>query len=92
MQGRYCKKILRLPPSTVNGAAMYELGTESRRQQLVFRISKFWCRMLQVEQKLLKCCYYWQIVNLKWENWVGSLREELYETGLEYFWGKWTGM
>jgi len=27
-----------------------------------------------VEQELLKCCYDWQIVNLKWENWVASLR------------------
>jgi hypothetical protein len=58
------------------------------RWQIVCRISKLWCRILQVEQKLSKC-YDWQIVNLKWENWVASLREELYETGLEYFWEKW---
>jgi hypothetical protein len=39
-----------------------------------------------VEQELLKCYYGWQLVNLKWENWVASLREELYGTWLEYFW------
>jgi hypothetical protein len=72
MQGRYCKKMLRLPPSTVNGTAKYELGMESRRWQIVCRISELWCRILQVEQKLSKC-YVWQIVNLKWENWVASL-------------------
>ena len=76
--------MLRLPPSTVNGTAKYELGTESRRQEIFCRISKLWCRIIQVGQELLKC-YDWQLVNLKCENWVASLREELYETGLEYF-------
>jgi hypothetical protein len=77
--------MLRLPPSTVSGTAKYEHGTESRRQEIFCGISKFWCRILQMEQELLKCYYDWQIVTLKWENWVASLREELYETGLEYF-------
>jgi hypothetical protein len=26
IQGRFCKKVLRLPPSTINAAAEYELG------------------------------------------------------------------
>jgi hypothetical protein len=74
--------MLRLPTSTVNGM-VESLGTECRRQEIFCRISKFWCRILQVEQELLKC--YWQIGSLKLENWVASLREEVYSTGLEYF-------
>jgi len=81
--------MLRLPLSTVKGTTKYELGTESSRQEIFCRISKFWCRILQVEQELLKCYNDWQIVNQKWENWVASLREELYEMGLEYFVSKW---
>jgi hypothetical protein len=38
-----------------------------------------------VEQELLKYYNDWQIVNQKWENWVASLREELYEMELGYF-------
>jgi hypothetical protein len=31
MQGRFCKKVLRLPPSTVKGAAEHKLGKKRKK-------------------------------------------------------------
>ena len=77
MQGRFCKKFLRLPPRTVNVAVKYELRRECRRGRMFSGIAKFWCRILQMEQaELLKCCYDWQIVNMKRESWTASLKRE----------------
>jgi hypothetical protein len=69
MQGRFCKKVLRIPPITVNGTAEHGLGKDSRRGKIFCRASKLWCRILQKEQEeLLKCCYDWKIGNLKWQS------------------------
>jgi hypothetical protein len=48
------------------------------------RIAEFWYGILQMKQELSKCCYDWQIGNLKWKSWAASLREELYKTGQLY--------
>lgn len=40
------------------------------------------------QEELLKCCYDWQIGNLKWKNWAGSLRGKLYKMGQVYIWHK----
>jgi hypothetical protein len=64
--GRFCKRVLRLPPITVNGAAELGLGKDSRKGKMFCRTAQFWCRILQMEQeKLLKYFNDWQIGNLK---------------------------
>jgi hypothetical protein len=78
MQGRFCKKVLRLPPRTVNVAAEYEFRRERRRGRVFSGIAKFWCRILQMEQaEMLKWCYDWQIVNVKWDSWTANLKREV---------------
>ena len=82
-----CKRVLGLPPSTVNGAAEYRLGGDSKTEKTICKIAKFWYRILQMEQEeLWKCCWNWQRGNLKQRSWAASLREELYKTGLGYAW------
>jgi uncharacterized protein YbaR (Trm112 family) len=53
-RGRFCKKVLRLPPITVNGAVEYGLGRDSARGKLFCRIAKFWYTILQMKQELLE--------------------------------------
>jgi len=77
MQGRFCKKVLRLPPRTVKVAAEYELFGECRRGRMFSGTVKFWFKILQMEQaELLKCCYDWQIINVKRGSWTASLKRE----------------
>ena len=82
-----CKRVLGLPLSTVNGAAEYRLGRDSRTEKTICRIAKFWYGILQMEEEeMLKCCWNWQRGILKQRSWAASLREELYKTGLGYVW------
>jgi hypothetical protein len=43
---RYCKRVLRLAPSTVNGAAGHGLAKDSRREKMFCTTAQFWCRIL----------------------------------------------
>jgi hypothetical protein len=53
----------------------------------LYRIAKFWYRILQMEEEeLLKCCCDWHIGNLKQGRYAASLREELYKIGMGYIW------
>jgi hypothetical protein len=71
-----CKKVLELSPSTVNGAAEYRLGRETRSKKTICRIAKLWDRILHMEQEgMLECCWKWQKGNLKQKSWEASLRE-----------------
>jgi hypothetical protein len=61
--------VLPLSPSTVNGAAEYGLGKDSRKGKMFCRTAQFWCRTLQMEQeKLLIYSNDWQIGNIKWQS------------------------
>ena len=67
--GRFCKKMLTLPQSTVNDTAERGLGKGSRRGKFFCRTSQFWCRILQMEQeKFLKYCNGCQVGNIKWQS------------------------
>jgi hypothetical protein len=51
---------------TINAAAKWKLGRQSRKAKMHCSIVKFWYKMLFMgKDKLLKCCYEWHSGNTK---------------------------
>jgi hypothetical protein len=58
IQGRFCKKILRIPRFAANGVAELELGRDSRRGKVLCVAVKYWLRILQMDRgELVRGCY-----------------------------------
>jgi hypothetical protein len=49
VEGRFCKKVLRIPRSAANRAAESELGREGRRGKILTYVAKYWVRVKQSE-------------------------------------------
>jgi len=56
---RFCKKLMGIP--NCEGLAKMELGRESRRENCVGRIVRYWYQIMCCDVKdLVKQCYEWQ--------------------------------
>jgi hypothetical protein len=58
VQGRFCKKVLKVPRNGVNGAAESELGRDSRRGKILSAATKYKVRVNQgAEEEPVRQCY-----------------------------------
>jgi hypothetical protein len=64
-----------------------KLGIESAKGKMLGRTVKYWNRTSLMERdKLLKCCYEWQIGNPQCDSSARNLRGKLYKIRLGYMW------
>jgi hypothetical protein len=85
MQGRLCKKVLGLPPTTVQGAAEYAIGSESTRRKMFCTAEKW--KILTYGTRTTVWMLLW-LADRKSEIEcsAASLGEELYKIGMGYIW------
>ena len=69
IQGRFCDEFLRSPTSTANGAPEWKCGREGRRGKDALYCSKIPVQdFVNGKDELRKCCYEWQVGNLRCES------------------------
>jgi hypothetical protein len=75
---RFCKKLIQVSRSAVNGAAELEFGRNDRRGEVLCAWVEYWIRIMHLDtQDLVRECYEWQIHNLNVESWARKLKAEL---------------
>jgi hypothetical protein len=66
-----------------------ELGRESRRENCMGWIVRYWYQIMCRDVKdLVKQCYEWQKRNWIGRSWTTELKEALYDIGLAFAWTK----
>ena len=65
LQLDFCKNILGVRRSTPNVMIYYELGRFPMLITRKLRILKYWCKLMQTENCILKSCYEYMYVNVK---------------------------
>jgi hypothetical protein len=50
IQGRLCKKVLRIPKPAANGIAKLEMGRDNRRGKVLCLAVKYWPRILHMDR------------------------------------------
>lgn len=85
MQGKFCKKVLRIPRNAARREAENEIGRDSMTGNIPYTAIKYWISLQQsARAETARLCYDWQVGQPKVECWARRLREELDTVGLVY--------
>jgi hypothetical protein len=85
IQGKFCKKVLRIPRNAAEREAENEIGRESMGGIILCAAIKYWISLKQsARAEPVRLCYDWQVGQPKVEWWARRLREELCTVGLVY--------
>ena len=80
----FLKKILGVRKNTINHMVYYELGRFPLAIGRKFRILKYWVKLMNTDNCILKACY--NEMKAKGDSWLVNIMEELNRIGLGYIW------
>ncbi|KAK6178526.1 hypothetical protein SNE40_013301 [Patella caerulea] len=84
VQSNFCKRILGVRQTTMHSMIYFELGRFPLYVIRRIRIFKYWTKLLNTDNKILKCCLQDQEANKS--KWIINVRNELFQMGLGYIW------
>jgi hypothetical protein len=75
IQGKFCKKVLRIPRNAAKREAENEFGRDSMRDNILCAAIKYWTSLKKSARAVpVRLCYDWQVGQPKVECWTGRLR------------------
>ena len=81
---QFCKNVLGVKKSTSNALVYYELGRLPLYLTRKLRIIKFWLRIMQSENCIVRSCLM-ELSEIN-DSWILNIKNELNNLGLTYIW------
>ena len=84
----YCKKLLGGKQCTTNVMIYFELGRYPLIYNRMYRILKYWFKLLSTNNCILRACYIDQLKNFSdnKNSWIYSVKQLVFSLGLNVFW------